>query len=103
MADENDHHDHQRRTYRLSNQEKNHIYRAQHRRVYKLCDPVVKPYVECTKYRLVSLLWACREEKDRMADCLNQVTERARTEVTEEYLRQRQAKRAAEDAAAEGT
>lgn len=94
------------KTYRLSddpsfltNQEKNHIYRVQHKRAYKLCDPVVKPYVDCTKHRLISLLWACRDEKAQMADCLHEVAERAREEVTEEYLRQRQAKRAAEDAA----
>lgn len=60
---------------------------------------MVKPYVDCTKHRLISLLWACRDEKAQMADCLHEVAERAREEVTEEYLRQRQAKRAAEDAA----
>ena len=50
-----------------------YYYYDMQRRAYKLCDPVVKPYVDCTKHRLISLLWACRDEKAQMADCLHEV------------------------------
>jgi len=77
---------------KLTNQEKNHLYRAQYKRAYKLCDPVVKPFVDCSGERFLSVVWACRQEKNRMAHCLHQVQDRAKEEVTAEYLQQRQAK-----------
>ena len=59
-------------------------------RAYKRCDPVVAEYVDCSRGRTISLLWACDSAKRAMKDCLAaHLSEDAIQEYREQYLRRK--------------
>lgn len=37
---------------------------------YKKCDPIVQEFVECSRNRLFSVAWACRDQSRRMNQCI---------------------------------
>jgi hypothetical protein len=73
-------------TVRITKREEMFLGSKVRKRAFQICDPVVLPYVECNKNRAVSGLWACKDEKRKMLECLRNVQERAEQEVREEYI-----------------
>mmetsp|Transcript_5544 Transcript_5544/g.34323 ORF Transcript_5544/g.34323 Transcript_5544/m.34323 type:complete len:93 (+) Transcript_5544:364-642(+) len=43
-------------------------------RALRRCDDAVRRYVECTKHRTLSVIWACRNPLNDMNACLHQHT-----------------------------
>lgn len=62
----------------LSNREYDNLVKEVRLRAFKACDDIVQgacmltEFVECSKGRLVSVAWACREQNTKLFNCLQQ-------------------------------
>lgn len=55
---------------KLSNHELELLRERAKKLAMKSCDDVVKPFVECSKTRVISTVWACRSQLQEMNACV---------------------------------
>lgn len=55
---------------KLSNRELDLLRERTKRQAMMTCDDVVRKFVDCTKPRFISAIWACRGELHDMNDCV---------------------------------
>ncbi|OMH79559.1 hypothetical protein AX774_g7024 [Zancudomyces culisetae] len=57
----------------LSRRQDQQVRALQVKEMMKLCDEYVKEFVECSRDRTISIVWACKDKKKQMMDCLRKV------------------------------
>ncbi|KAL4399178.1 hypothetical protein ACI68E_003552 [Malassezia pachydermatis] len=72
----------------LSNREYDTLVKEKRLEAYKKCDPIVQEFVACTKEYMLSVGWACKEQSQKMRECLHQyMNPESLLEAEKEYLR----------------
>ncbi|PVU94680.1 hypothetical protein BB561_002350 [Smittium simulii] len=71
----------------LSRRQEEEVRKLQRKEVYRLCDSIIKDFVDCSKARTVTVFWACKEQKKNMAFCLaEKETSELLDQVRHDYL-----------------